>query len=276
MALENNPLKQYFRKPAIYVKLPSNGKGYKPETIDMPINEELPVYPMTALDEITVKTPDALYNGTAIIDLIKSCVPNIKNPWDINSVDLDALLIAIRTATEGNKTEMETKCPSCEEVSKYEINLIAGLQDLDCKIYEDELNLDEISLKFKPLSFKNLNEISTKQFELQKLFLQIDENPNIDIRNEKSKEILKEIARLSMYSLCKTIDYIKTPIETVDNQDYIINFLQNCDKKTYDTIRDYSVKLKKSSEMKPLKIQCIHCTHQYEQTYTLNMSDFFE
>ena len=39
-------------------------------SIDMPENGELPVYPMTAIDEITVRTPDALFNGTAIAELI--------------------------------------------------------------------------------------------------------------------------------------------------------------------------------------------------------------
>jgi len=94
MALDNNPLKQYFRRPAVYVKLPSGGKYYPQGVIDMPTNGEIPIFPMTAIDEITTKTPDALYNGTAMAELMKSCVPNIKDPWAINSMDLDAILIA--------------------------------------------------------------------------------------------------------------------------------------------------------------------------------------
>ena len=103
---EINPLKQYFRRPGLYLKLPSGGSGYTPADLVLPENGELPVYPMTAIDEITAKTPDALYNGVAITEIIKSCVPNILDPWKITSVDLDAVLIAIRAATSGGEMEL--------------------------------------------------------------------------------------------------------------------------------------------------------------------------
>ena len=54
--MSNNPLTQYFRQPAVYVKLPSGGKYYSEGSIVMPANQELPVYPMTAIDEIAYKT----------------------------------------------------------------------------------------------------------------------------------------------------------------------------------------------------------------------------
>ncbi len=69
--MNNNPLKQYFRRPAVYMKLPSAGKDYEPGVIDMPETGELPVYPMTAIDEITTRTPDALFNGTALVELVR-------------------------------------------------------------------------------------------------------------------------------------------------------------------------------------------------------------
>ena len=68
--MSDNPLKQYFRRPAVYLKLPSGGLGYPEGTIDMPDTGELPVYPMTAIDEITSRTPDALFNGTAVVEVI--------------------------------------------------------------------------------------------------------------------------------------------------------------------------------------------------------------
>jgi hypothetical protein len=102
MSLVNNPLKQYFRRPAIYLKLPSGGALYPPGVIKPTENGELPVYPMTAIDEITTKTPDALFNGVAMVEIIKSCVPDVLDPWSINSIDLDAILLAIKSAAGGN------------------------------------------------------------------------------------------------------------------------------------------------------------------------------
>ena len=114
MSLENNPLKQYFRRPSIYFKLPSGGKYYDASVVTIPENGELPVYPMTAIDEITTKTPDALYNGTGMADIIKSCIPAINNPWAINSIDLDAILVAVKVASGGNDLTLTSECPACQ------------------------------------------------------------------------------------------------------------------------------------------------------------------
>jgi hypothetical protein len=101
-----NPLTQYFRQPAIYVKLPSNGEHYTPGALTMPANRELPVYPMTAIDEITYRTPDALFNGNAVTNVIKSCIPNIVDPWAIPAMDVDTILVAIRIASYGHIMEV--------------------------------------------------------------------------------------------------------------------------------------------------------------------------
>ena len=48
-----NPLRHFFRQPAIYLRLPSNGNFWPEGDLAMPQNRELPVLPMTAIDEIT-------------------------------------------------------------------------------------------------------------------------------------------------------------------------------------------------------------------------------
>ena len=83
--MADNPLKGYFRRPSIYIKLPSGGNYWPQGMLEMPENGELPVYPMTAIDEITYRTPDALFNGQALVDVIQSCIPAIKNAWAIPS-----------------------------------------------------------------------------------------------------------------------------------------------------------------------------------------------
>ena len=69
---QQNPLAKHFRQPAIYIKLPSNGEYYDDAIVTIPENGELPVYPMTALDEISYRTADALFNGAAVANVIKT------------------------------------------------------------------------------------------------------------------------------------------------------------------------------------------------------------
>jgi hypothetical protein len=273
--MDNNPLKQYFRRPTIYIKLPSEGKYYKPGIINIPPTGEIPIYPMTAIDEITTKTPDALFNGSAMVDLIKSCVPDIKEPWMLNSIDLDAVLIGIRAAGNGSEMELESKCPACEEVNNYGINLTMLLNDLESGDYEKEMELNDLRIKFRPITYKDMNEASMGQFEIQRALVINEQEPNIEVRKEKNQEILRNITSLTMKILTGAIEYIQTPTAKVDNKEFILDFLKNCDKDSYVAIRDYNTELKTKSELKPLRLVCVNCQHQYQQSFTLNTSDFF-
>ena len=275
MALSNNPLKQYFRRPSIYLRLPSGGK-YPPGVINLPESGELPVYPMTAIDEITTRTPDALYNGTALVELMKSCIPDIIDPWRIYSTDLDAILVAIKSASQGNELEIETQCPKCEETASYGVNLVGVLSSLKASDYSNALKLGDLSIKFKPLVYREMNEASLSQFEVQKMFTNLETIDNEDERNKISQKAIKTITEVTMKILSKAVESISTPNSVVTELEFILDFLQNCDKNTYISIRDYHTELKTSSELKPLNIKCIHCGNEYKQSFAVNASNFFD
>jgi hypothetical protein len=271
----NNPLTQYFRRPSIYLKLPSGGIGYESDVIDLPENGELPIYPMTAIDEITTKTPDALFNGDAIVELIKSCVPNIKNPYKITSVDFDAILIGIKTATQGNDFEIQSQCPKCEEIGTYNVNLVSLLSNMQNPDYDNTLEINGLYFKFRPLTFKEMNTVNLQQFELQKFFAQIESEPDESIKVKKSQDVLKMITGLTMEVLSKTIEFILTPEGKVSENEFTLEYLQNCDKNTFIKIRDYNAELKNSTTIKPLKVICPSCANNYEQSVVINATDFF-
>lgn len=275
MTIQNNPLKQYFRRPSIYLKLPSGGKMYPPGVVNIPESGELAVYPMTAIDEISSKTPDALYNGTAMADIIRSCIPDIKDPWAINSIDLDAVLIAIRSAAGGNDMSISSECPSCKEIADYAVNLVGILSQLKSADYDRELVVGDLSIKFRPLTYKEMNDAGTSQMEAQRIFMMLEKEEDSAVRNTKTQEALKFITEVTMKILSQTITHIKTSSAFVEEKEYILDFLHNCDKDTYVAIRDYNANLKSQAEIKPLRIKCIHCQHEYEQPFTLNTSDFF-
>jgi hypothetical protein len=275
--MDNNPLKQYFRRPSVYMKLPSNGQGYPKGTLDMPETGELPVYPMTAIDEITSRTPDALFNGTAVADLISSCVPNIKDPWSVPNIDLDAILVAIKAASSSSgEMDLETACPSCNESTTYKINLAAILTSISSPDYSSELSVGDLKIKLKSISYKEVNEAGMRQFEFQRVASQIDAIESEDDRNKLMRDSLQKVTELTMDLLCSSIEYIQTPTIKVDQKDFILDFLKNCDRNVYVSVRDRSYELRQASEIKPMKITCGSCDHEYEQTITLNPTDFFD
>lgn len=275
MSIENNPLKQYFRRPSIYLKLPSKGLEYSAEVISMPENGEIPIYPMTAIDEITSKTPDSLYNGTAVADIIRSCVPAIKDPWKISSTDLDAILVAIRIATNGNDMEIETHCPKCDEDFKYGINLSFILNNFVAGDYSNPINMGDLKIKFRPLNYKELTENAVRQFEIQKaltMLTAMDEGPEKD---KKSSDLFKTIAFSTLDIIASTVDSISSDEFTVTEKAYILDFLQNADKRIVEKIKEKSLSLRETTQMKPLNVKCVGCGHDYDQMFTLNVSDFF-
>jgi hypothetical protein len=271
-----NPLKQYFRRPAMYLKLPSGGQFYDEMTVRIPDNGELPIYPMTAIDEVTAKTPDALFNGSAVVEIIRSCVPNIINPDKLNSIDLDAVLIAIRAASVGSEMDIESDCVSCKETNKFGLNLMGLLASIKPGDYDKELFVGDLSFTFRPLSLSEINEGNMAQFEVQREMINARSIEDVDEQNEATSRVLGKVNELSFRVVAKGIREVKTPEITVDDSNHILDYLKNCDKKVFDTLRNHVISLRETSEIKPLKITCVHCQHEYEQPFTLNVSDFFE
>jgi hypothetical protein len=141
--ISQNPLFSFMRQPKIFIKLPSGGKFWNQGSLSIPETGEFPVYSMTAKDELMFKTPDALMNGQAIVDVIQSCIPNIKNAWDTPAIDLDTILIAMRLATYGEKMTVSNTIPVLEEEVDFELDLRMLLDQQQNSTWMDQIIIDE-------------------------------------------------------------------------------------------------------------------------------------
>jgi hypothetical protein len=274
--MQNNPLTQYFRQPAVYIKLPSNGKYYAEGAIAMPPNQELPVYPMTAIDEITYRTPDALFNGNAVVNVIKSCVPAIRDPWSIPAMDVDTILVAIRMASYGTTMEISTTCPHCKNEADYGIDLRQTLDSMRAPDYSKPVVDGDLEIYFKPMSYRNLNENNQRQFEEQKILqvLPVTDMPDEQRMSTLSAALMK-LTEITVSALAQSISAVKTPSALVSEPEYIEDMLKNCDRRLFGKIRDHIIETKLNAEIQPLKIVCGECTKDYLQAITLDMTSFF-
>jgi len=276
--MDQNPLNKFFRQPSIYIRLPSQGHGWQPGSIDYPANGEIPVMPMTAIDEITYRTPDALFNGEAVVSVIQSCVPCIRDAWQVPSIDLDTILVSIRIASYGHSMDIATRCPKCETDTDFGLDLRTVLDGLKTADYTQKLTVGDLEFSFRPLNYQEMTDNSGLQFEQQKTLQMLGDIDNID---EKSKvdqvnSLMKKLIEVTIKALCQSIVYIRTPDNTVvTEQGYIEQFLNNCDRVIFTTVRDHVVALRENSELQPLKITCPSCQNQYNQAFTLDMANFF-
>jgi len=274
--LPNNPLSQYFRQPAIYIRLPSQGKFYPPGSLNMPPNGEIPVLPMTSVDEITYRTPDALYNGAATVSVIQSCVPAIRDPWSMPSIDVDAVLVGIRIASYGHAMALSLTCPECKEIEDVTIDLRVVNDGIAVGNYETSLMIGDLEFYINPIMYQTVNENNLIQLEQQQKVNSISQTETSDAdKLEKLKEVMTAINNTTMQTVARSIGMIKTPSAMVTEHDYILDYLRNCDSKTFNQIRDHVIKQREISEIRPLDIACSSCSHKYKQSFTLDLASFF-
>ena len=271
-----NPLFKHFRQPAIYLRLPGQGRFWPEGALDVPVTGEIPVYPMTVKDEITIKTPDALMNGVGVADVIQSCCPNIKDAWKTPSCDLDAILIAIRLASYSNEMDIETNCPSCKAENSNVVDLRVLLDNLRVPDY-DPVSLQGLTFNFKPQAFETLNTANMILFEQRRL---LDTITNSELPDEeKSKQfnlVFPKLTDMNIMSLVNCIESIITEDNLIVAEvKHIKEFIENCDRNVYNEIKTQSESLIKDNKLAPLEITCTECDTTYKSELNFDNSNFF-
>jgi hypothetical protein len=261
----------------VYLRLPSQGKFYANNSLNYPPNEELPVLPMTAVDEITARTPDALFNGSAVVDIVRSCVPNITDPWIMPSIDLNSALVAIRLASYGHMMEIGSTCPNCGHSHEFEIDLRMMLDGIRAGDYHVPLTINDLEIRMRPLTYQEINEASKFQFEDQKMIQNLGQAElTDDQRSEIINRTFRKIAEFTVRTVAQSVSSITVDGQAVTDPDHILDFLTNCDKAVFDQIKNYSLELKTSSDFRPLEARCTECGTEFKQEFSLDVSNFFE
>jgi len=281
---QTSSLEQFYRQPAIYITLPSKGKWYDDKVLTPTETGEYPVYPMTARDEMLMKTPDALMGGNATVDVIQSCMPNFKNAWDIVNFDIDSILIAIRIATYGETMNIKYNVPVANEEAETTVNISALLEDVRRVTIQDEFTT-KIGLKVKigPLRYREMNRVQIAQFEQQKIYANLSMNSITD--DEKSKQFAKSyriLNDINFNMLSDSVIEITTPKgQTASGRDEIKNFINNCNAVLAREIEDKVAEIRRSGQMRNIKIKATEeqikkgVPATYDIPLTFDNSNFF-
>lgn len=281
MEIQTNPLKSYFRKPGIFIKLPSKGNFYTTPPKDLNNMGEIPIYPMTAKDELLLKNADALLNGTAIYRLITSCAPSILDAESMPSIDLDVILLAIRRCSYGTNMDVST-IHQCDDGSQtdneHSINLDHFISTINTVENDTIVEVSEqIKVYVKPITVKNLLHLNWIQYE-QIRNLQIAEQSNRSEKErlqilESSYEILTE-ANIKIVSDC--IDTVVLPdgVIVTDTKN-IREWITDLDNTNFKKIEKAVTELGESGLNKKFQVSCKHCEKNYETTLNLNPTTFF-
>ena len=289
-----NPLAEYFRTPEVQQVLPTGGRFFREDEIKLSMSGEIAVYPMTATDDIIIKNPDALLNGDAVERLIKSCVPDIKEPRKISIPDLDVLILAIRKASSGDVLPVNVKCPNCG--NEFEFNAsIQEILDRALPVTEEDciVRLDaEVVVYLQPYDFMCKTKLDLAAFEETKLLQHLLSAETSD--EEKARlfnKSFEKIAELNLDLVSYCIRSIQIPSGPVTDQAFIREFIRKAKKDKIRKIQDGIKHLSSLGIDRKMKINCpgqitkkdddgnarvSDCKHEWETELVFDPSNFFD
>ena len=281
---DQRPLEKYYRQPAVYIKLPSGGKYYDKTVFTPTQTGEIPVLPMNAKDELSFETPDAMMNGQATVDVIKSCVPNFLDPWKMVNYDTDVVLLAIRIATYGETMNIKYRTPVTGDEMEHTVNLPALLEELAKVQIKDEVTTSKgFKITMEPLTYTTLTKVQLANYESQKMYSALDSSALADAdRTKVFRDTFDKINKINFSLLIDGIQKISTPTgeEVVDRQQ-IIDFCNNTDAKTVEEIQTLLGQLRNQTQIPPLKMKATEeqikkgVPATYEVPMTFDNSNFF-
>ena len=254
-----NPLLAKLKLPGKVFVLPSSGKFYtNKELVETVENGDVHVKPLSAFDEINLKNPDLLFSGKSIVEVVKTCVPDIQKPTELFSKDVDALMIFMRLVTYGPNYDIKVThtCKGAKEHA-YTMNIEEIVQDMkvldekDFENYNVTLPNGQV-VQFQPVRYKHVIELLQKN----------------ESKKEFNAEDIKENLIISVLSVIYSVDGI-------EDRQLIAEWIRSLPttfvtiiSKKIDEINDWGPNLVR-------KATCRDCGEEFEVDVPINPITFF-
>jgi hypothetical protein len=284
MTENTNPLKRYYRQPQISIQLPSRERYYPDVVVQKTTTREHPVLPMTAMDELAFRTPDSMMNGQASVDVIKSCIPTILDPWQLVNYDIDTVLIAIRIASYGETMDITSIAPGTNESVNHTVNLPQMLEQIRKDTITDQCTLqDGLTIQVSPLTYRQITESQLKTFEQQRIYAQVSQSQmTAEEKTRRFTESFRILSNLNMSLLISNIEKITLPSgESVNDKEQIKKFIENADAKTIKELENKLADIRQQGAIKPVRIKATEeqikagAPATYEVPITFDNANFF-
>lgn len=255
-----NPLLERIRMPGETFRLPSGALFYPTDSkiLDSSVTDgEVHVHPMTALDEIALKTPDLLFSGQAVIQVFGRCIPQVLDATQLLAKDVDFLLVCLRKVSYGADMELQYT-HTCENAKSHSyVASVDGFIKKTKRIDPSRVTSDfSVSLtnqqvvKMAPLNFGSFVELMQT--------------------NEQDLEPHELATRLY-----NSVSKLVASVDGVDDRSHIIEWLSKIPPLL---MKQLTESIEKTTEWGPdfsLKIKCKDCGKEESVQAPLNPLAFF-
>jgi len=274
--MAQNPLQQFFRQPKIFVNLPSQGIYNKPGILQGDLTA-MPIYGMSGMDEIIIKTPDALMTGQSTISILESCCPTVKNAWELSTIDTPLLFAAIRIATYGNIISISHSCPKCENLHTFDLDLTRVVEHYNNCKYENKLVLKDVVIKTQPLTYKQRTDFNISNFQLQQKLVQIEKLEKLEEQQPHFVGLFEELAVIQKNLYASSIESVEVGSAVVTERSFIDEWMNNCDGEIFDAIKKHIETNQEKMAMPLFPVVCANdeCKHEMDLNLELDYANFF-
>lgn len=269
-------LEQHKRQPKLFIDLPSEGVYYD-DTVCKQF-KSMAVFGMSAMDEIMLKTPDALFSGEATYQIMRSCIPDILDPWNLIGYDIDYILLSIRIATYGESIDITANCPKCNTANDGTVNLQGLLEQVNNYEIKHSFNMGPLHFDLKPISYKETTDFSAEHYTLQR---QIMQSEKLDLPQKEKDEYLNNLmmqsANLNLRIALSHIEKITDGENVEADPDVIYKFVSENDVSFYNKVRETIMELTQRWKLPTFESTCANeeCGHEYQTNLDMDYANFF-
>jgi len=272
------PKREKPNTPGVYVTLPSKGRWYTGK-LELSADGEVEVFALKAKDELRLKSPDALFNGEALISVLESVVPGIPNIKEMPLADQNVIMCGAYLATYGNDYTLSITCPKCKSIKDYGVDLDKMLTQSKDYSTDNVVSTTAYKIYLKPAELTARNMIAMNQFQTQIMQAQIDAQPEAtEIDKVKAlTEIYDKTLAENFELIVRMVDYAVDKVngEKIKDQDKLREIIDNMNKRSYDKLFDVSMKMNEAGIDPTMKVACTDCKNEFESTVNLDPTSFF-
>ena len=281
--MSNNPLQKHFRRPALWIKLPTLGRWYTDGSVDMNQEQQVRIFGLNAKDDIMLNTPDALLNGHALESVIQSCVPEVRDAKKLLQPDLDAIFLGIKAATNNGRFEIERKCEECKHENNFEVQC-ARLIDMTTYVEDSDTVImigSDLRVRIKPYSYEMRTMMIQKQLEEQRVLTAVEQDQQITDDMQRADILARSIEKLTTMTFnlvaqsITAIEMLGPDAMVVTDSEHIAEWLTNIDKSTADAVIEAVNALNDIGPPKETEAQCKECGHRWKEKLSFDPALFF-
>lgn len=246
---------------------------------------------MTAADDIRFKTNEVLLNASAVSELIRSCVPDIRDPEQMPVLDLDVILLAIRQASFSETIPADVLVPGTSISTRLDLNiseLIQNFSNAD-ELWDERLDLineqnEKLTVIVRPVTLKSMFSATRSLMRQQQATAEITMSSKQT--DEKIADLDDQMKSLSSVTINMVTDSI-SEIQgaggfSIKNPGEIRQFLNQLDLAYFRAIQKHIEDQRKLISFKPLQITstaeqlAAGAPETWTADITFNIKNFFE